>query len=224
MAGRLAFGGTMTRFLFAAVIFAMLFALVSFFACGSGSDKETTDDDNDAGDDDTYSRDNPPTEAENCPQADIVPGAGITWASEVISFSTQWGEDLGNWSAQDALGAPNCLDATNRPVYGDQGCAWATADVTDGEFIELGFENHEYPPSRVYIYEVIGIDGISEVRLTFEDGSEIPYAYTPEVETQCVKIHKIDIVNPTLQVTKIKITMDQTTVGYWTEIDAVGLI
>lgn len=54
------------------------------------------------------------------------------WADKVIDYSTQY--DVSSWSAIQTLGPPNTL------VYGDEGTAWAPANV-DGtkEYVTVGF-------------------------------------------------------------------------------------
>ena len=206
-------------------------AVMGFFAgcstSGSSDDDTATDDDttdDDSAADDDLQHPEAPDQAGDCPTPASVPQSGVTWASEVIDFSTQWGEELDDWSAADALNAPNCLDENNIPEYGDLPCAWASSEVANGDFIELGFALQPDPAYDVLVYEVIGIDGLREALITYEDNSTELFQHTPAAEKDCFKLIDIVLSNPNgLSITKIKLTIDQIPVGYWTEFDAVGV-
>lgn len=59
------------------------------------------------------------------------------YASTLVGFSSQY--SAGNWSAAQALGAPNT------PNYGDFGTAWAAATMQSAsEFLSLGYATAVY--------------------------------------------------------------------------------
>src|SRR3954447_977683 len=79
----------------------------------------------------------------------------LQYPSNVISFSSQYSPS--NWSAAQALGAPNT------PGCGDIITAWASSSA-DGqrEFLELGFSIHG-EASRVRIFQTLAAGAIDTV-------------------------------------------------------------
>ena len=83
-----------------------------------------------------------PTEPVYTPETPVAPEP--IWATTVRDFSSQWAAD--NWSARQALGAPDIF-----PAYSDLPGAWASQAADGGpEHIELG-----YAPARVRAVEVL---------------------------------------------------------------------
>lgn len=85
------------------------------------------------------------------------------WASRVIDFSSQFGQD--GWSPQQALGEPDVF------VYGDVLRAWAPLSENGTlEFIAVGFDRAVFA-TGVTIRETYGNGMIIEVELIDEQGA-----------------------------------------------------
>jgi DNA-binding beta-propeller fold protein YncE len=140
------------------------------------------------------------------------------WASEAAA-SSEWGST--GWAAYQATGEPDtlideCEDATT---------AWASAGSDTVEWIELTYETavvpteihiiQTYMPDQVVMVEVVDLQGDSTTVYTAEPedmGYDVcPYTLTVPVD--------VDV-----EVKAIKITIDQSLLEYWNEIDAVELV
>lgn len=85
------------------------------------------------------------------------------WASRVIDFSSQFGQD--GWSPQQALGEPDVF------VYGDVLRAWAPLSENGTlEFIAVGFDRAVFA-TGVTIRETYGNGMVIEVELIDEQGA-----------------------------------------------------
>jgi DNA-binding beta-propeller fold protein YncE len=139
------------------------------------------------------------------------------WASEATA-SSEWGST--GWAAYQAAGEPDTLT---------QGCAddvtaWAAEGSDTVEWIELTYETavvpseihiiQTYTPDQVVLVEVVDLLGSSTTVYTGEPedvGDVCPYTLTVPVDVD-------------FEVKTIKITLDQSILAYWNEIDAVELV
>lgn len=129
--------------------------------------------------------------------------------------SSQFGEN--SWSASQALGAPNV------ETCGDSGNAWASLGSTTVEWIDLVFQQ-PVTPAGVIIYLSYNPNQVSKVELLDMLGQyHTIYTGTPKAEDQCPFLFKIEVSKADYQAIGIKITIDQSVLGNWGEIDAVEL-
>ncbi len=136
------------------------------------------------------------------------------WASQAVA-SSQYGE--AGWSANQATGEPN------ETSCGDSVFAWAAATTTGVEWLEVYFDEpvtaemaeiyQNYHPGQVILVEAIDTTG----------GYHEVYANTPEALTECPYVLAVPIDLDVL-VIGLRITVDQTQIKSWNEIDAVKLI
>lgn len=139
------------------------------------------------------------------------------YASSVIGFSSQWSG--GNWSASQALGAPNTF------AYGDISTAWAPAPQNGTlEYITLGFATNVYATGATiretygngFVYQVDVLD-LADVLHTVWTGTDPSAPGTP-VD------FNVNWAETPYQVKGIKIYTDTNhNPSAWEEIDSVQL-
>ncbi|HEX7556831.1 MAG TPA: hypothetical protein VF338_09420 [Leptolinea sp.] len=132
--------------------------------------------------------------------------------------SSQYGDP--NWAASQAVGAPNVFEC------GDNTNAWASKSDKSVEWIELTFKTAVIP-NTILIYQNYHPSQIVEVQMIGPDGRKsIAWDGSPEVVKNCPDLMEISVdSNNPISVNKIKITIDQRTMGWgWDEIDAVELV
>jgi len=148
-----------------------------------------------------------------------TPEEGLTmvqqWATGAIA-SSEYGSP--NWSAEQATGEPNT------PECGDYTSAWAASDPDTEEWIELTYDTPVYA-TQINIYESYNPDQVILVALIDQDGlyREVYTAEPTEVDT-CPYVLTIDVPQTDYLVTGVLITIDQSFIGDWNEIDAVELV
>jgi hypothetical protein len=144
--------------------------------------------------------------------------AELIYADTVIGFSSQGSS--GDWSAAQALGAPN----TN--TYGDFPTAWSALNQNgppNPEFITLGYSTPIFADS-VTVWETFGNGFVTQIDLldtnntfhTIFAGSDPSSQGTPVGFT-------VTFALTAYEVKGVKVIVDPTTSSSWEEIDAVGL-
>jgi len=137
------------------------------------------------------------------------------WAALAVA-SSEYGAD--NWSANQASGEPDSLDCS------DSTTAWASLSVTDYEWIELYYTDFVIP-SEINIYQNYYPDQVIKVEVVGESGTEYEvYVGNPYEVSTCPYILSIPVTTIDEYVSIVRITLDQTYLNYWTEIDAVELV
>jgi hypothetical protein len=137
------------------------------------------------------------------------------WAISAAASSEYGSSD---YSAMQATGAPDT------PVCGDQTTAWASATAGTEEWIELTYATFVHPtqvnvvqsyyPSQVVKVELIdSVSGYHEI-----------YTGSPETIDECPYVLSIPVGDVDYVVAGIRITIDQSQLGNWNEIDAVELV
>lgn len=138
------------------------------------------------------------------------------WASGA-SASSEYGNP--DWAAIQATGAPDSNGCS------DLHTAWAssTSDSPD-EWLELSYVTpvlpeeiriyESYNPGSIIRVEVITV--VSEYIIVWEDG--------PRTNENCPHVLTIPIEGINDPVTGVRISLDQSVIGNWDEIDAVQLI
>ena len=140
---------------------------------------------------------------ERIPFANLVFAAGATASSQ---YST------GNGAAK-ATGRPDVW-----PKYGDRPGAWAAADNSAREWLEVSF-----PPTStrwIYIFETCAAGTIRKV--VDDTGGVLYRTSEPPAQHRSAQVLAITLREPRT-VTTLKILIDGSLVPGWTEIDAVAL-
>ena len=165
----------------------------------------------------TVSATKAPTAAAGTAVPTASQGGGLLnqWASSAKA-SSQFAED--GWAAKQAAGEPNTPDC------GDSMSAWAPMGSDTQEWLELTYKTpvrptllniiQSYKPSQVVKVELLDVDGKYHQVYTAKPkdmGKECPYTLAiPLAENYLVK--------------GVKISMDQSVLQDWNEIDAVELV
>ncbi len=142
-------------------------------------------------------------------------GALEQFATSAIA-SSQYGEQ--GWAARQALGEPNVGDSC-----GDSISAWASAG-TGEEWLEVYFDT-PVTGSELQVYQNYNPNQIVLIEAIDEDGQyhEI-FAGAPGGITECPDVLVVPIFEASYKVAGVRITVDQSVVNSWNEIDAVKLI
>jgi hypothetical protein len=145
--------------------------------------------------------------------------AALIYADNVIAFSSQ--SSSTNWSAAQALGAPN----TN--TYGDFPTAWSALN-TDGppnpEFLTLGYSTPIFADS-VTIWETFNNGFVTQIDLLDTNNVFHTVFLGNDPSTQGTVVGFTVAFAPTAyEVIGVKVYVDPTTsMNSWEEIDAVAL-
>lgn len=137
------------------------------------------------------------------------------WASGATASSEY---EADSWSAVQATGAPNTAQCGDIPT------AWASG--SSGEVATLTL-TYSIPvvPSSIEIHHTYAPGSISKVEVVDEAGvSTVIYQAQPAAIDQCPYVQVVPVTGVTAKVTTIIITVDQSIIADWDEIDAVELI
>jgi hypothetical protein len=117
------------------------------------------------------------------------------------------------------------VDAHGRLLAVDCPQAWASAQILDGEFVEVGFTQPAPVAHEVVLTENWGFDGIASVLVTYDDSSTELIVRTPApVASHCTELLTLPLANVGGRaVAKIRVTVDQVVIADWTELDAIGV-
>jgi hypothetical protein len=142
-------------------------------------------------------------------------GSVSQWATSAVA-SSEYG--TADWSAMQATGAPDT------PECGDQVTAWASATAGTEEWIELTYDTLVYP-KQVNIVQTYYPNQVVKVEL-IDSASVYHVIYTGEPESieQCPYVLSIPVKDADYLAAGIRITIDQTELQDWNEIDAVELV
>ena len=160
---------------------------------------------------------------DTAPQADMPevapPSADALrqWASSAQATSS-YTED--NWSPAQATGAPNTPDC------GDQATAWASATGTGLDTLTVYYDTPVHA-QQVHIYETYHPDQVIKVELIDNLGLAHEVVTKPGADRSqdpCPYILSFEFDTTDYLVKGVAITVDQTILGTWNEIDAVELI
>ena len=190
--------------------------LASSLACqavtGGLPDSDSQDSNSNAADETTSQNEPaaPVVEAEG-PQMEVI----RQWAI-FANASSEYGNP--DFSAFQATGAPEsteCEDASN---------AWASAEPTSVDWLELLYEKPVYP-DQINIYQNNFPDQVVKVEVIDPDLNYYT-VYTGEpFVAECPYTLTVDVTDIDFLVTGVKITIDQSIIASsWDEIDAVELV
>ena len=150
------------------------------------------------------------------------------WASQAEATS-EYGTD--SWAAAQATGAPDTAEC------GDFGTAWASATTSSDESLTLLYDT-PVAASAVNIYETYNPGAIISVEL-LTDGGGTPITLFADTDstTPCPGVLTLPVdpslLNPTLiqtvppgttLINGVRVSLDQSIIGTWNEIDAVELV
>lgn len=138
------------------------------------------------------------------------------WVSLVTGYSSQYDES--GWCARQVIGPPKVY-----PHYGDNAGAWAMADCSANEFLELEFQDALFVHG-LDIYETYHAGGVKAILGKDPAGKWKQLWKTEQVQV----IHNSRIFSPPLQklgfpIKHIRIEVDCSGCGTWVEIDAVEM-
>lgn len=139
------------------------------------------------------------------------------WAAQALASSEY---DTSNWSAQQATGEPDVSDCT------DSANAWASASNSTVEWIDLYYDTPVYA-TEVNVYHSYNADQVTEVALIDAEGNYVPvFSQEPHYEYEpCPYIITVELDGPTdFLVQGVRVTIDQTVLQAYAEIDAVELV
>jgi hypothetical protein len=123
-----------------------------------------------------------------------------------------------NWAATQATGKPDVSTCT------DDGAAWASAGKNTVEWLELTY-TASVIPSMVNIYQTYNPGQVVKVELLDTSGKyHSVYTAKPKAAETCPGVLNIPIADADYSVVGVKITVDQTVLKNWGEIDAVELV
>ncbi len=140
----------------------------------------------------------------------------MIWAASVRDLSTQYASD--NWSAAQALGAPDVF-----PAHGDQVKAWASLTADDRlEFLEVALARPSVL-SAVEVYETYNPGAVSEIELIGVSGKRVVVHRQPAAASgQGAQRKRVDFACTAEPIAAIRVTVDSQRVAGWNEIDAIG--
>jgi hypothetical protein len=137
------------------------------------------------------------------------------WASSA-SASSEYGSD--SWSAAQVIGSPDTSEC------GESTTAWASSYYDGVDWLEVGFAT-PVVPTQINIYETYNPGSIVKVEVRDEEGSfHTVYEATPAYVEECPRTFKINISDIDFKVTSVLISLDQSILMEWDEIDAVELV
>ena len=137
------------------------------------------------------------------------------WAISAVA-SSEYGTS--DWAAGQATGSPDTL------ACGDQQTAWASSSSDTVDWIELQY-GVPVSPSQVNILETYYPDQVVRVELRDPLGTyHIVYTGQPQELSTCPYTLSIPVQGADYLAVAVRITVDQSVVGQWNEIDAVELV
>jgi hypothetical protein len=150
------------------------------------------------------------------PTSTPLPGETLRqWAGAATASSEYSNPD---WSASQATGAPNTLSC------GDRTSAWASADKTSTDWLELRYEKAVYPQA-VYIHHSYAPDAVVKVEL-IDLAGEYHSIYTGQPSVKECPYKEFILVQADYLAIGVRITLDQSGLeaSLRDEIDAVELV
>jgi len=211
---------------FAVASFAAL-ALLGISGCGKkDSAKPAADGNAEVASNSTSATVTPTTKASST--TGTIPGSAkgdtVQWAT-TASATTSYGANPGDaWAASQAIGAPDVTAAVPADECGDIGEAWASASRDTIDILTLGFAKPVIP-TGVNIRETYNPGAIVKVVVSGPGGkSSTVYQGQPKKDTTCPTFFVVKITGVDFPVNSVAVTLDQSQVQNWAEIDAVQLV
>lgn len=177
------------------VLWILLPLLLALAACGTSNSAETT---------------------QGAVNTSASSNAIRQWASRAEASSEYGSEDF---SASQATGAPNTPDC------GDAHTAWASLNQDSKETLNLYFALPVYA-TQINVVETYYPDQVAQVDLIDMEGKFVTvYTGQPQwLESPCPYTLSISVNKDDVLAQGVRLTVDQTIVQNWNEIDAIELV
>ena len=156
----------------------------------------------------------PATSVPNVPPAPTVSNEAVNQWAATATASSEFG--VSGWIATQATGAPDV------PECGDNAGAWAASSTDTVEWLQLGYTTPVYA-TVVVIYITYNPDYVTAVELIEPNGSTHTVYTGHPTPMDCPDKVTVSFPKTTYLVSGVIITIDQTTLNDWSEIDAVQL-
>ncbi|MGF1506981.1 MAG: NHL repeat-containing protein, partial [Anaerolineae bacterium] len=130
--------------------------------------------------------------------------------------STQYGSD--SWSAAQATGAPD-----THPECGDITTAWASAYSDTIDTLEGSYGVPVFA-TEVNIYQTYNPNSVVSVELLDTTGTYHEIYSSEPAEADCPLIQTINVEQTPYETVAVRVTVDQSVIGSWNEIDAIELV
>lgn len=141
------------------------------------------------------------------------------WVAEVLNYSSQYDSD--DWCATQLIGAPRIY-----PQYGDLAGTWAP-DYGEDQFIEVKYAMPVYV-KHLNIYETYNCGAISAIKVKDQESGVWINVWEREMApTEAIITSRIfsPVLNKTVfKSDEIRIELDCSVFGSWSEIDAIELV
>jgi hypothetical protein len=153
------------------------------------------------------------------PSAGAVPASGGTEWAQAASATSNYGTNPGDpWNASQAIGPP---DVT---ACGDDGYAWASLDTNTTETLTLTYAQ-PLLPTAVNVVETFNPGYVKTITVSGSGGQTATiYTGTPALVSQCPTTLTVPITTVTFPVSTVAVTVDESSLDSWAEIDGVGLL
>lgn len=174
---------------------------------------------------DTTQESSSDTTVEGATATTIAAGDGYAQWAKTAKATTSWGDDAEDgWSAEQATGAPNVTPDNGVDGCGDIATAWAALERDTVDTLTLGYETAVIP-TGINIYETYNPGSIVKIEVSGSGGkSKVVYEAEPKTVDKCPRVLQVKVTGVDFAVDTVAVTVDQTKVVNWAEIDAVQLV
>ena len=181
--------------------------LLALAACGTGGSTEAS-----------------PTQSATAPTQQSNTNAATNNSSSQIRQWASRAEASSEYSSED-FSASQATGASNTPDCGDASTAWASLNQDTKETLNLYFAQPVYA-TQINVVESYYPDQVAQVDLIDMEGKFIT-VYTGEpqwLESSCPYTLSISVNKDDVLAQGVRLTVDQTIVQNWNEIDAVEIV
>ena len=136
------------------------------------------------------------------------------WATGATASSEYTSTD---WSAKQATGPANSASCE------DDGLAWASLNPDTQEWLEVTFEQ-SVRPTEIQIYEVLGVSSIVKIEVKDPAGAYSTVYTAQPASGACPHVLTIPVAGISSPVNAVRVSLNQSPLNFWNEIDAVKLV
>ncbi len=140
----------------------------------------------------------------------------VQWGA-IAYASTEYGNP--DWSAGQATGAPDTVEC------GDYATAWAASGSNSpDDWLEVHYAKPMFA-EEIRIYETYNPGSIVKVEVITVVADYIAvWEGDPEASGECPRVFSVPVEGIEAPITGVRLTLDQSVIGDWNEIDAVQLV
>lgn len=140
----------------------------------------------------------------------------VQWGA-IAYASTEYGNP--DWSAGQATGAPDTAEC------GDYATAWAASGSNSpDDWLEVHYAKPMFA-EEIRIYETYNPGSIVRVEVITVVADYIAvWEGDPEASGECPRVFSVPVEGIEAPITGVRLTLDQSVIGDWNEIDAVQLV